>query len=281
MLGILLHRVLRSTSGFLRSIRAITMPWADYPRGRALVEVFWVRIERIDDENPGDLYGTIKAVDGLGSQDLYNRDRSDYEPISPGQHASLIGPSRSILASDSFTIDLSLWDKDADLSPDDNIVQDKIQWNVFDGRNVYDQTTTQRVDGKYGWATVHYAVLSNAAQASIEVILINGDGEDPADVYGVITARNGLGDTELFNKASDHHIDVRPGAAIPLRRSIVAVPLDEQLTIDASVYDHDSDLSPDDEIAKGAVEFNVDILSSFSQSIHGKYGEISVRVSWF
>ncbi|KAI3323742.1 ribosome-inactivating protein [Xylariaceae sp. AK1471] len=281
VLGILLHRVLPSTSGSSRSGRAIMAPWADYPRGRALVEVFWVRIERIDDENPGDLYGTIKAADALGSQDLYNRDRSHYESIRPGQHASLTGPSRCILASDSFTIDLNLWDKDSDASPDDNIIQEKIQWNLFDARNTFDRTTTQRVDGKYGWATVHYIVLSNAAQALIEVVLINGDGENPADVYGTITARNGFGDTELFNKASGDYIDVRPGAAIPLRRSVVAVPLSQQLQIDASVYDHDSDWSPDDEIARGTVNFNVDIMKSASKSIRGAYGEISVRVSWF
>ncbi|KAI1379469.1 ribosome-inactivating protein [Hypoxylon crocopeplum] len=280
VLGILLHRDLPSTFGSLRSVRAIAMPWADYPQGRALVEVFWVRIERIDDEDPGDLYGTIKAVDALGSQYLYNRDRSNYESISPGQNASLTGPSRCILASDSFAIDLNLWDKDSDPSPDDNIVQEKIQWNLFDARNTFDQTTTLRVDGKYGWATVHYIVLSNAAQALIEVILINGDSEDPANVYGCITARNGFGDTELFNRASSDYINVKPDAAIPLRRSVVAVPLNHQLEIDASIYDHDS-LSHDDEIARGAVKFNVDIMNSSSKSIRGQYGEISVRVSWF
>ncbi|KAI1155741.1 ribosome-inactivating protein [Nemania diffusa] len=281
VLGILLHRALPSTAGSSRSTRAVAMPWDDYPRGRTLVEVFWVRIENIDGENPGDLYGTIKATDALGSQYLYNRERSNYESIRPGQHASLTGPSRSILASDNFAINLDLWDKDADASPDDNIVAETIRWNLFDERNTFDQTTTRRVDGKYGWATVHYIVLSNAAQALIEVVLINGDGENPADIYGTITARNGFGDIDIFNRASAEHIDVRPGAAIPLKRTVVAVPLSQRLEIDASVYDHDSDWSSDDEVAKGIARFDVDISRSYSQSIRGAYGEISVRVSWF
>ena len=182
------------------------VPWGDYPQGRTLLEVFWVRIERIDDENPGDLYGTIKAFDGLGSLDLYNRDRSNYESIRPGQNATLTGPSRSVLATDGFTLDLQLWDKDSDASPDDNVVNEKISWNPFDLGNKYDETISQRVDGTYGWATVHYIVLNNAAQALVEVILVNGDGEDPANVYGTITANNGFGEIDLFRRDSPNYV---------------------------------------------------------------------------
>ena len=203
VLGILLHRTIRGS----RVIRAIMdIPWGDYPRGRTLLEVFWVRIERIDDENPGDLYGTIKAFDGLGSQDLYNRSRDDYESIHPGDSATLTGPSRSVLATDGFVLDFQLWDKDVDLSPDDSIVYEKITWSPFELGNTFDATITQRVAGTYGSATVHYAVLSNAAQALVEIVLINGDNEDPANVFGTITAHNGLSDIALFRKDSKHYI---------------------------------------------------------------------------
>lgn len=204
VLGILLHRTLQGSSRVIRAI--MDVPWGNYPQGRILLEVFWVRIERIDGENPGDLYGTIKAFDGLGSLDLYNRDRSNYESIRPGEHAILTGPSRSVLATDGFTLDLQLWDKDSDPSPDDNIVNEKISWNAFDLGNKYNETITRRVDGEYGWATVHYIVLNNAAQALVEVILINGDGEDPANVYGTITANNGFGEIDLFRKDSSNYI---------------------------------------------------------------------------
>ena len=204
VLGILLHRTLQ---GSLRVIRAVMdVPWGDYPQGRTLLEVFWVRIENIDDENPGDLYGTIKAFDGLGSQDLYNRSRDNYESTRPGEFATLTGPSRSVLATDGFTLDLQLWDQDSDASPDDNIVNEKISWNPFDLGNKYDETIAQRVDGTYGWATVQFIVLNNAAQALVEVILVNGDGENPANVYGSITASNGFGEINLFRKDSSNYV---------------------------------------------------------------------------
>jgi len=146
-------------------------------------------------------------------------------------------------------------------------------------RYASDRAITQRVNGKDGWRTVHYMVASNAVQALIEVILINGDNENPADIYGTITANNGFGDTELFNRDAKHNIPVRPKDAIPLRTA-VAVPMGKTLQVNALVYDHDSDLSPDDEVAKGTVSFDIDIMKSACQSIRGKYGEISVRVSW-
>lgn len=60
----------------------------------------------------------------------------------------------------------------------------------------------------------------------------------------------------------------------------MAVPLNQEFVIKASLYDHDS-VSHDDEIANGSAQFNVDILKSAQSSIRGTYGEISVRVSWF
>ncbi|KAK5636135.1 hypothetical protein RRF57_011847 [Xylaria bambusicola] len=281
VLGILLHRGLPGASGSLRSARAVAGPWDTYPRGRPLVEVLWVRIENIDRENPGDLYGTITVNDALGCHYLYNRDRGSPESIRPGQHASLLDLSRSILASDSFNIALDLKDKDFDPSPDDSIVKETIEWYPNNVRNTWDQPITQRVSGESGWATVEYIVLSNAAQATVQIILINGDKEDPADVYGTITARTGFGEFVIFNRNAGQHVDVSPHASIPIDKSIFAVAVSQHLEIDVDLYDHDDDFSPDDEIAKGIAKFDVDIMKSAAQAITGASGEISVRVTWF
>ncbi|XP_010940856.1 60 kDa jasmonate-induced protein-like [Elaeis guineensis] len=261
---------------------AATVDDGQCPLGRPLVEVFAVRVNDIDKEDPGELYGTIEVTDGLGSQYLYTRTRSKghYESIHPGQNASLTGPARAISAYGSFTIDVALMDRDADPSPDDEVSHGKISWNVFHTTNVYDKLLFHDVDGKYGSVTVSYAVLSDAAQATVEVTLINGDGEDPADVYGRLFARNGVGESVLFWRKSDEDIEVSPGKHIPLSRSVVAVPLESSLIVRADLYDRDRDASPDDEIAKGTAEFPAQLSGTSQKHISGQYGEIRVKVTW-
>ncbi|XP_038970678.1 60 kDa jasmonate-induced protein-like [Phoenix dactylifera] len=249
------------------------------PQGRPLVEVFFVRIDNIDDEDPGELYGWITVADGLRTQYICNRARDNYESIRPGQFALLTGPDRAISALGSFTIDVDLKDRDADPSPDDEVSRGQISWNAYDTTNEYDKALLSRVDGKYGSITVKYAVLSDAVAAILEVTLIDGDGEDPAEVYGGLAALNGLGESELFRKGSDDYIEVRPGQRIPLLRSIVAVPLNSSLTVRALLYDHDT-VSHDDEIANGTAKFPVQLSGTSQEYISGKNGKIRVRVTW-
>ncbi|OTB16438.1 hypothetical protein K445DRAFT_21401 [Daldinia sp. EC12] len=276
-LGCLLHRSLPKSPRLFSAI--MSTPWGDYPRGRTLAEVFWVRIENIDNKNQGQLYGTIKATDALGTQYIYNRDKVNHESIGPQGYISLAGPEQSILATDSFTINLDLWNHN-DSSQDHQVVNDRIAWDPYYTTSIFDQLLTRRVNGDNGWATVQYIVMSNAAQALVEVILNNGDGEDPANVYGNITANNGVGNITLFDKAANNPVDVHQKAAIPLVRTTMAVPLDEYLTINATLHSHNGS-SPDVEIANGNRRFNVDISASSSATISGKDGEISVKVTWF
>ncbi|KAI1824946.1 ribosome-inactivating protein [Xylaria intraflava] len=252
-------------------------PWDDYPHGRALVEVFWLRIDNIDGENPGDLYGTVTATDGLSSQYLFNLGKSNYVSISPGQFALLTGPSRCISALGEYTLKVDLWDYDS-LSPDDSIANGEVSWNPFN-KNTYNQLVDWEIPGPYGKATMRYIVLDNASQALLEIVLINGDGEDPANVYGNIGANNGSDDIELFRKSSDEYVDVRPNTDIPLLRNAIAVPVHGELKVTALLYDQDS-LSPDDEIANGTAFFTPKILQSEKQTITGAYGSIEVRVTW-
>ncbi|KAI1359398.1 ribosome-inactivating protein [Xylaria arbuscula] len=279
-LGILLHRGIAHYQGLLRTTRAIASPWDTYPHGRPMLEVLWVRIENIDGEKPGDLYGTITINDALDCLYLYNRGRDSPESIYPGQHATLLDLPRSILACDSFTINFDLIDKDFDPSPDDSIVKETIEWYPANAHNTWDQPITQRVSGPSGWATVEYIVLSNTAQATVQVILVNGDNEDPADIYGTIKARTGFGEFVIFDRSAGEHVDVSPNAPIPIDKSVFAVALSQHLEIDVSLFDHDDDPSFDDEIAKGIAKFDVDIMKSGAQSITGASGEISVRVTW-
>ncbi|KAH0563089.1 hypothetical protein GP486_002344 [Trichoglossum hirsutum] len=270
--GMLLHSNIPGPS---RRPRSAT-PNDPYPIGRPLVEVFWVRIDNIDEEDPGDLYGTIIASDGLSSQYLYNRNGDNCESIHPGEHALLTGPPRVISAAGSFVISLSLWDKDS-LSWDDEVVRGELGWNVYDFANTYDTLHLYMVSGQYGSSSVSYVVMSNAAEALVEVILINGDEGNPADVYGHITADitsgNISGQIELFRKGKKKYVEVRQQEAIPLSRPAVAVPIDGSLIIDADLWDHDA-MSFDDEIAKGCAVFDPQINVSRVKNINGRNGQI-------
>ncbi|KMS95649.1 hypothetical protein BVRB_006240 [Beta vulgaris subsp. vulgaris] len=124
--------------------------------------------------------------------------------------------------------------------------------------------------------------FSNNVQATISVKLINGDGEDPADVYGRIAGRFGIGsEFVLFDKSQSQRIEVRPEEFIPLERDEVVVPAEaSELEITAHLMDYDT-ISPDDEIANGKAVF---LVKSAGQSdkkpIAGQYGSIEVNVVW-
>ncbi|KAM3447841.1 hypothetical protein MY3296_008361 [Beauveria thailandica] len=245
--------------------------------GRPLAEVFWVRVENIDDENPGDLYGSIIATDVEGKAEIYKKFRGDSEEIRPGQQVFLTGPHRAISAAGAFTIDVDLTDRDRDASPDDQVSFGQASWTPSDNHDILYET---RITGKYGSATVAYVVMDKAAQADIEVILINGDEENPADIFGTITASTRFGQRRLFNKASDAHIELAPGQKFPLDRSTLAVPMDDKLVFDVNVWDHDADWSPNDQIAKGKVELVPQVGISIKQVVTGEFGKIQIRVTW-
>lgn len=248
-----------------------------------LVEVFDMRILNIngEGEDRGQLYGTVTAANGLQSDCIYRRDREDHESIEAGQHASLNGPSRTISASDDFTIDFNLMNKGAP-SPNDQIARSRIAWNANDQTNKYDELRTDTINSHYGSVALDYVVMSNAAEALVEVVLVNKDREDPADVYGEIYAQTSSFPDKrikLFRRESHDHVGVHLHSCVPLLRSALAVPMDASLTISASLGDHGR-TSPDKEVANGTAEFKPATLQSASGLITGQHGKLEVRVSW-
>ncbi|KAF5379299.1 hypothetical protein D9757_007644 [Collybiopsis confluens] len=230
-------------------------------KGQPLLEIFYVTVNNIDDENPGDLFGSIRVTDSAGTVTIWNRGSRDWIEIKPGGRILLEGPSRPLYAADLWSIDLDLWDHDQDASPNDPIAQGTISFNP------------------YGSVTVSYVVIADALYAEISVILINGDGENPADVYGNISADGGYGVSELFRKSSEEYREVKPGSPIPLSKTVVAVPTKNTLRINANLWDYDT-IGFDDEITKGSADFQPLYKQSAKKRISGKYGEIEVRVMW-
>ncbi|KGQ09267.1 Protein synthesis inhibitor I [Beauveria bassiana D1-5] len=279
LIGILLRYSINTSYGPRRLARALI------PEGRPLAEILWVDVGNIDSEEPGDLYGSITATDGLSSQYVYNVDKANYQSIYPHTSVVLTGPSRAISAASSFVIDLNLMDKD-DLSRDDKISQGQISWNVYDPSNTYDVPRQTSITGAYGQATVNYVVMSNAAEAVVEVILINGDEETPADIFGNIRVDSKFVQRDLLNRfpggiyrTGEGYISLRPEEHTPLSRAVMAVPMDDSLKVHVRLWDHD-DLSPNDEVAKGMAEFRPQLFQSTKETITGDYGSVEVRVTW-
>ncbi|PHH91238.1 hypothetical protein CDD83_1239 [Cordyceps sp. RAO-2017] len=189
----------------------------------------------------------------------------------------MLAPSRAIAAHSGFRVDLNLWDADADASPDDEVSHGHISWRAGDE---YDRQIQAPIKGRYGQATVAYVVMSDAVEARVEVVLVNGDGESPADIYGKISVSSKFVQRDLFYKESTDYIGVYPGNAIKLSRAILAVPKDDRLRVHADLVDHDSDASSNDQVAKGYADFHPKVSGKDSATIRGEYGEIRVTVTW-
>ncbi|EOY12703.1 Uncharacterized protein TCM_031227 [Theobroma cacao] len=250
---------------------------------RTLVSIEYIRVNNIDGEDPGDLYGTVKVKDFWGLHTVYDRSSSDYESKGPGGFATLTGPSTAISGGDVFVISVNLWDHDS-LSPDDEIAQGDIVWEPRNENLTfanYDKRLETVVYGKDGNVTIGYSVVRQALNATVDVLLINGDNESPADVYGTIKASQDLEGSStsltLFEKSSDEYIQVRPYHSIPLTRSVVVAPASSGLTITTDLWDYDT-VSPDDQIAKGSAHFDA-VVGTQTKSIYGRYGEVQVSVT--
>ncbi|KAF5387323.1 hypothetical protein D9757_005739 [Collybiopsis confluens] len=244
-----------------------------YPIGQPLLEVFHVRLSSIDGEDAvGKLYGSITVTDGAGTLDLWNRDESNPLDIKSGEDLLLEGPFRPVYAADEFQIDLEL--RNHVSQADELFVKGTISFNPFDYYTTYDDIHDHQISGDHGSVTVNYVPIRDALYAQISILPVNGDGGDVAYVYGMITADNGHGQSELFRKANNQHITMEPQQSIPLSRTVVAAPSDGSLVVTANL------LSSDNEIAQGSVEFQPEYKKSESKYIAGGHGKVEVQISW-
>ncbi|KID83143.1 Heat-labile enterotoxin IIA, A chain [Metarhizium guizhouense ARSEF 977] len=257
----------------------VAKPDACIAKPRPLAEILWVMINNIDGENPGDLFGSIHATDDSGRQVIYNVEKDDSVSVEPRVQITL-RTSRPLAADGNFVIDLDLWDRDRDASPHDEVSRGQIAWKVYDPANEYDTPIQTEVDGEYGKATVDYVVMSSATQAVIQVIMLDGDGEKPADVFGRVRASSRFVQRDLFNREGGDSIEVYPDTAIPLSRAIMAVPMLDTLKIHVDLWDHDADWSPNDQIAYGVAEFRPQLSGSEKRVVDGEYGKVEVSVTW-
>ncbi|KAL6908187.1 hypothetical protein ACP4OV_002357 [Aristida adscensionis] len=252
--------------------------------GVTLVEVIEVVVRNIDGEDPGDLYGEIAVTDGFGLQLVFDRDRSDTQSVSPGGGARLTGPGRAVSGDDGFTIKFDLKDRDLDPSPDDEVSKEEVAWSPLDATgDEYDVVRSRTIAGKNGAVELRYAVMADAAAATVEVVLLDSSESVP-DVYGSVATTTSLENGEavtikLFDRDNTERASVERGSAVPLLRKAVAVPLGSVLQVAVGLWDRNLVLA-DEQIASGSVTFQPRLAGEDSQEVSGDNGRVAVRVAW-
>ena len=123
-----------------------------------------MRINNIDGESPGNLYGTIAVDDSVGNQSIWSRDQNHYININPGEDILIEGPSRALSSADEFYINLDLWDYDS-LSSDDPIAKGSIAFNPLDYYTEYDVVKHREVTADNGSVTVSYMAITDGLYA--------------------------------------------------------------------------------------------------------------------
>ncbi|KAF3913038.1 Ricin [Orbilia brochopaga] len=277
--------------------------WA--PQGKQLFDILSIKTSW--DSHPPkkyELYGKVWTSDAtFGRTNIYHVDVSDSHGIAAGNGYNLPldfgGQMHALSAQSHVTVGFEL--QRYDIPFGDKISTGEIEWDAFNnaGVNVYDQILTQAVAGETGLAEMEYIVFSNAVEAHVEVIVINGD-DDPAQVFGRVTAsypmprgapspsKAGGADAhendgktmtvDLLPKDVPYH-DVKKGEKVRLRKPFVVVPWAQELTIDIDLWDHNT-ITPNHQIGLGKVTFAPEFEKSSTQTIKVEKGAIEIRITW-
>ncbi|KAK2616691.1 hypothetical protein QQS21_000303 [Conoideocrella luteorostrata] len=251
---------------------------------RSAIEVLSVRIDNIDGENPGDLYGQISLADLQGKQLIYDIPQSKYQKVKPGQEISLISPLRAFEPEDkSLNITFDLTDYDWFIADkDDPISQGTIVPSQKQGAS--GQVRTEQVKGENGAVTIKYVVFEDASIATIKMFLRDADNESSGVIYGQVRASMGNSGSRVLwaheKGTFDKGEEMKMNQIFGLQRNMVAVGAKDKLVIEADLKAHDW-LSPDDRVAKGSAEFAAGKRGSTeSKVITGKYGKVEVQIDW-
>ncbi|RDA84586.1 putative heat-labile enterotoxin [Ophiocordyceps camponoti-leonardi (nom. inval.)] len=260
--------------------------WNQYPNrgsnrevGRPMAQISSVVVRNIDDENPGNLFGQIHVTDRLGEQVIYKVEPQYAYEVRPGEKIKLEGPKRPIEADTTFFIDFDLWDWDGDWSSNDKISGGRFTWDVANPPAAYDKMVQRTIRGPNGEISMELMVIRNAVAAHIEIFIINGDDENPVNVFGKVQVTAKHFDHLVFDRNEENMRNVSPGEAIPLMTDIFAMPLRQSMEVRLDLWDFDSS-SANDEIARETLTFWSQLGGKSRQTAKGTYGRVDVQVTW-
>ncbi|TVU23864.1 hypothetical protein EJB05_26248 [Eragrostis curvula] len=242
-------------------------------QGRQLVEVFAVRAAF-------PFTGTVAVFDGIHGQIIYKQEHHHLQPTLEGEMV-LTGPYRAISVDGSFAIKV-----DMDSASAGNDAGGELTWNCYDhaANTVYDVPLKGAIGTNHGPVEVTYAVLTNGVEATVQVRLLLAQAAAGTLIHGKVTARSKAFDVAsvLFSHGSEHKVAVAANEAkIPLNRSVISVPLDAPLEVEASFGYTPADADHGREgTVQANFEFYPELYGDHVKREFTEHGEIEVKVTW-
>ncbi|XP_074294953.1 uncharacterized protein LOC141622833 [Silene latifolia] len=233
------------------------------------------------------LCGAIIVNDGGDYFTLYNRDDNCAERLSDNSLASVDVNYRAV-RNHTFGLILHLRDPVGKLE----VSRGSFGWNDCTVGQ-YVQGDNRRfcsvVRGDDGYAAVHYQMFSFAFEAWVEVNLFSdGNPDIPINLHGTLFGRCSGDDystsyqkkyytSRLFDQPRDRSVAMKSGSKLALLKSIVVVPNESSLIIEAKLDTFG--IGGVAETINGMAEFKIDRCNKTISSIRGEhYGiEISVK----
>lgn len=143
------------------------------------------------------------------------------------------------------------------------------------------EETVYSHDG-FKYLTVFYAIFNNAVEAHVKVTLTKIT--DPFDLYGLVAARTSAIEYPAYSSlifckqhGKEIHMCNGDNVIIPLSRSIVAVPLDDQLILEFSLQEEGEE---NIKMVEDFLIFQARKDGTSTDSIRCSKGELKVEVTW-
>ncbi|XP_074291550.1 uncharacterized protein LOC141618351 [Silene latifolia] len=250
------------------------------------VEIFTVFVDGVAQKISA-LCGAILIDDGGNKFSIYNRDDSCMEELSDSNFASIEFNFRAI-QNDEWSMILYLRDPINNLE----VSNGTFGWNECALRSsaFYNKRLCSVVRGDDGFAVVHYQIFSFSYEAFVTVTLFRHDDTDfTVNLHGNLFGRYSGHEystsyekkyyrSRLFDLPRNKAVEVKAGSEIRLLKSIVAVPGDSDLIIEADLVVCGID-GVDDFIC-GMAEFEFDLEEPYYETIEGEHYGIEICASF-
>ncbi|KAK9734602.1 hypothetical protein RND81_04G151100 [Saponaria officinalis] len=239
-------------------------------------------------EKVSTLCGAI-TVDALGREiPIYDRDDSCPEMLSEDVLASVDVKHRGIRTSE---IGMVLYLKE--LVSQLEVCRGNLRWcvgNLCGYMSFYNIRLCSIVRGNNGYAAVHYSIFDDSFEASVEVkFFCDGHLNNSIYLYGTLFGRYGDYDystpyqqkyykSKLFYQPRDRPLETKDGSQISMLKSIMVVPADSFLIIEANL--DTLGIGGVEDTIRGTVEFNIDCCNTVTQEILGKRCRIEISLKF-
>ena len=257
--------------------------WAGY-----VVEILSLYIGSISCDISA-LCGKVKVYEDCLPVCIYDRDPDDYDVLPDDKIACI--EQHFALENPQLIITTHLRDPVANLE----VSTGEIDWDF--GRlehsyamSWYNKRICSVVRGADGYAALHYIVFDYAIMATVEVAFCCGNFTDIFSVCGILSARYGGHEystdyekkyyrSRLFSRPRNKPVQLTTGSRVPLSKSVVAVPAESFLIIEADLKAMSLGKS-DEEAVYGDAPFVIDLSCTTRKEIRVGFCSIEVSVKF-